>query len=73
MKGNSRRDRLGIWKLHIIFEDLRKGHIPTFTLEWCRAEEHLIYENPECPPIDSTRVAIAIDDFRCDILFGANE
>lgn len=61
------------WERDLVAENIRKGRVAILALERRRAEHHLVYQNTQGPPIDSTRVTTPLDDLGCNVLFGPNE
>ena len=60
-------------KRHLIPQDIRKCRIAILALERRRPKQHFINEDTERPPVDGGRVAVALDDFWRNILFGADK
>ena len=60
-------------KRNIISQDIRKGLIPALALERRRAEQHLIHQYPQRPPVHCASMTASLDDFRRYVFFCANE
>ena len=58
---------------YFVTEDIGEGGISVLALERRGAEEHLVDQYAQCPPIDGAGVTIAPDHLGCDIFFGADK
>lgn len=58
---------------HLIPQDVGERCVSILALEWGRAVEHFIHEDTQGPPIHSTGVPAAFDNFRSNVFFGSNE
>ena len=70
--GNLRRPGV-LRERNIISQNVRKGGIAILALERSRAEQHLVNQYAESPPIHSTRVSAAFDNLRRNILLRTNK
>lgn len=61
------------WEWHIVTKDVGECLVSALALERSSAEEHLIYQYSQSPPIHRTRVATTFNNFRRDVFFRANE
>ena len=61
------------WEGNFVSEDIGECRIPVLALEWCSAEEHFVYQDTECPPVNRTRVSTALDHFWCNVLFSSDK
>lgn len=60
-------------KRDIITEDIGKGGIPILAFEGRGAEQHLVDQYTQSPPIHGACVTATFDDLGRNIFLGANE
>lgn len=58
---------------HVIAENVSECLVPAFAFEWCGAEEHLIDQYTERPPVHCTSMTATFNDFWCNVFFCTNE
>lgn len=56
---------------YFVPQNVGEGGIAVLALERRCSVEHLVYQDAECPPIDSTRMAATLDHFRRNVLLCA--
>lgn len=76
----SRADLLGdvwrsiaFWERHLVPQDIRECGIPVLALERCGAEQHLVDQDTQCPPIHSARVSASFDHLWRNVFFCTNK
>ena len=57
------------WEGHFIPQDVGESGVAVLALEGSRAEQHLINQYSQRPPINGTCVTVSFDDFGCNIFF----
>ena len=62
-----------LWERHVIAENVGECLISAFALEGCGAEEHLIDQYTERPPIDCTGMTTTFNNLWCNIFFCTDE
>ena len=62
-----------IWERNLISQDIGECGVAVLPLERRRPEQHLVHQDSQSPPINSTGVAIAFDDLRCDVFLSADK
>lgn len=58
---------------NIVSQDIRKGGIAVLAFERGCAEQHLVNQYAEGPPINSTRMPTTLNNLRRNVLLRANK
>ena len=58
---------------HLVSQDIRESGVPVLAFEWCGAEQHLVDQDTESPPVDCAGVPATLDHFWRDVFFSTDE